>query len=280
MERLYLFFCLKTLKCVLNSAHLDVNGAVYGTFPRISAYTYIFRRNIANGMTSEGPKEMRRKLFENADGDYKKFNDTIIVPGKHRIIGIRMPLIKQFAKDVCKGDWRSYLNEIRDEYHEDLLIRGFIISYARTDIEERFRLIRSFVPKIDNWAVCDSFTMSFKSKKERDAFWDLIIPYLDTDEEFQIRFAIVTMLAQFIDEEHINAILGYMDSIKHPAHYVRMGVAWCIADCFIKFPEITMRYLKSNTLDDLTFNKALSKITDSFRVGDDVKATIRSMRRK
>ncbi|MDR0198397.1 MAG: DNA alkylation repair protein [Methanomassiliicoccaceae archaeon] len=227
------------------------------------------------------PDEIRKRLLGNAEDGYKKFSDVITVPGDHPIVGIRMPVIKQFAKDICKGDWASYLNETDDEYHEDLLLRGFIISYARTDLDERFRMIRSFVPKMDNWAVCDSFSMSFKiSKRDADAFWNFVIPFLDTGEEFQIRFAVVMMLAHFVDEEHINDVIGYMDSIKHPAYYVKMGVAWCIADCFIKFPEITMSYLKDNALDDFTFNKALSKITDSFRVSDDAKNDIRRMRRK
>ena len=234
-----------------------------------------------NDAPGERPEDIRKRMFKNAEGDYKKFSDTVTVPGKYKILGIRMPIIKQFAKDICGGDWRSYLNEIKDEYHEDLLLRGYIISYAKTDLNEKFRLIRDFVPIMDNWAVCDSFTMSFKiPKNDMKAYWDLALPYLDTGEEFQIRFAVVMMLAHFIDGEHIKDVIGYMDSIKHPAYYVKMGVAWCIADCFIKFPEITMGYLRNNTLDKFTFNKALSKITDSFRVSDGAKAEIRSMRRK
>ncbi|MCL2143134.1 MAG: DNA alkylation repair protein [Methanomassiliicoccaceae archaeon] len=203
------------------------------------------------------------------------------MPAGHAVIGIRMPIIKQFAKDICSGDWRSYLDRTKDEYHEDLLLRGFIISYAKTDIEEKFRMIREFVPKMDNWAVCDSFSMSFKiAKKDKDEFWDMIIPFLETGEEFQIRFAVVMMLAHYVDEDHITDVIRYMDDVKHPAYYVKMAVAWCLSDCFIKFPEETMRYLKNNKLDDFTFNKALSKITDSFRVSDEIKKEIRGMRRK
>jgi len=232
-------------------------------------------------MTGEGPKEIRKRLLENSEEGYKKFSDAVTVPGGHKVIGIRMPVIKQFAKEICAGDWRSYLNEIKDEYHEDLLLRGFIISYAKTESEEKFRLMRKFIPVMDNWAVCDSFTMSFKiPKKDADAYWDFAMPYLDTKEEFQIRFAIVMMLAHFVDEKHIKDIIGHMNSIEHPAYYVRMAIAWCICECFLKFPEETMGFLKNNALDKFTFNKALSKITDSFRVSDNVKETIRSMRRK
>ena len=234
-----------------------------------------------NDLPYRDPKEIRDEFLRRADEGYKKFSDTVTVPGDHAVIGIRMPLIKRFAKDICAGDWRTYLDTVGDEYHEDLLLRGLIISYAKTDIDEKFRLIRDFVPEMDNWAVCDSFAMSFRiPKKDTDAYWELAIPYLDTNREFQIRFAIVMMLAHFVDKEHIDRIIGYMDSIKHPGYYVKMAAAWCICECFLKFPDKTMGFLKNNTLDNFTFGKALSKITDSFRVDDGTKGIIRAMRRK
>ena len=229
----------------------------------------------------EAPKEIRKRFLANAEKKYQEFSEKISVPKDHPVIGIRMPVIKQFAKDIAAGDWRKYLRDIKDEYHEDLLLRGFIIVLAEMDDDERFGFIQKFIPKIDNWAVCDSFTMLMKVKKKNaDAFWKFSVPYLRSKNEFEVRFAVVMMLAHFVDEEHIEMILRYVDALKHDAYYVKMAAAWCIADCFIKFPKETMIYLKKNTLDDWTFNKALSKITDSFRVSDDAKAEIRRMRRK
>jgi 3-methyladenine DNA glycosylase AlkD len=229
----------------------------------------------------ETPKEIRERFLANAEEKYKTFSNTITVPKDHGVIGIRMPVVRKFAKEICEGDWRSYLNEIDDEYTEDMMLRGFIIMIADTDNKERFRLIREFVPKIDNWAVCDSVCMMMKVKrKDMASVWDFVLPFLETGEEFQIRFAFVTMLAHFMDAEYIDKIMQYADAMEHDAYYVRMGIAWCLAECFIKFPDVAMEYLKNNTLDKFTFNKTLSKITDSFRVSDDMKDIIRKMRRK
>jgi len=226
------------------------------------------------------PKEIRERFLTSSENEYKKFSDRTVVPKEHRVIGIRMPVIKQFAKDIAKSEWRSYLNETDDEYHEDLLLRGFIVAYAKMNDDERFHLMREFIPKMDNWAVCDSFCMALKvTKKNADAFWEFALSCLNAKEEFRVRSAVVIMLAHFIDKEHINDIIGHMDSVKHDMYYVKMAVAWCIADCFIKFPKETMEYLKNNTLDKWTFNKALSKITDSFRVSSEDKEEIRKMRR-
>ncbi|MNP75469.1 hypothetical protein D3C76_1725330 [compost metagenome] len=59
-----------------------------------------------------------------------------------------------------------------------------------------------------------------------------------------------------------------------------MAVAWAISIGYVKLPEHTLTYLNSNTLDDFTYNKALQKITESYRVDQDTKMLIRSMKRK
>ena len=227
------------------------------------------------------PDEMRHRFLENADGDLKKFSEKIVVPKEYRIIGIRMPVIRSFAKEICKGDWRSYLSGICDEYHEDMMLRGLIIALADMGQDERFRLMGEFIPKMDNWAVCDSFCSALKVNKKNSAdVWDFMIPYLISGEEFQIRFPIVMMIFHYIDAAHVNDVLRIMDSVKDDSYYVRMAVAWCISLCFVKFPDRTFEYLRTCATDKWTFNKALSKITDSFRVSDEMKDKIRKMRRK
>jgi 3-methyladenine DNA glycosylase AlkD len=211
----------------------------------------------------------------------KEFGSKIVVPKDHGVIGIRTPVMRAFAKEICGNDWRSYLDEVDDEYHEDVVLRGFIIAQAKMHADERFELIRSFIPKIDNWAICDTFCSALKvNRNNADTVWNFIIPYFDTNDEFQIRFAVAMMIFHFVNAEYVKDVIRYMEAVKHDAYYVKMAVAWCLSTCFIKFPEETLRYLENNTLDDFTFGKTLSKITDSFRVSDDMKNTVRKMRRK
>jgi 3-methyladenine DNA glycosylase AlkD len=211
----------------------------------------------------------------------KEFGGKIVVPKAYGVIGIRTPVMRTFAKEICNSDWRSYLDRIDDEYHEDMILRGFIIAQAKMDIDERYELIRGFIPKIDNWATCDTFCSALKvNKNNANSVWEFIVPYLDTNDEFQIRFAVAMMIFHFVNAEYVKDVIRCMEAIKLDAYYVKMAVAWCLSTCFIKFPEHTMQYLENNTLDDFTFGKTLSKITDSFRVSDDMKNIIRSMRRK
>ena len=61
---------------------------------------------------------------------------------------------------------------------------------------------------------------------------------------------------------------------------MRMGVAWAVSFYFVSFPEVTFAYQKNNSLDDWTYNKALQKIIESYRVEPEIKTQIRSMKRK
>ncbi|MCL2712708.1 MAG: DNA alkylation repair protein [Methanomassiliicoccaceae archaeon] len=229
----------------------------------------------------ETPEEIRKRFLSNSDEKYRSFSETCVVPKNYTIIGIRNPVIREFAKEICSGDWRSYLHGTEDEYYEDVLLRSFIIAQAKMEQSERHGMIADIVRRMDNWAICDSLSSALKvNKKNADDVWYFILPFLGTKEEFQIRFTIAVMLFHFVNEKYVDRILQYMDTVKNDKYYVKMAVAWCLSVCFIKFPDITMTYLKNNTLDTFTFNKTLSKITDSFRVSDESKVTIRKMRRK
>ena len=87
-------------------------------------------------------------------------------------------------------------------------------------------------------------------------------------------------LSYFIDDIYIDEVLNYLNQITHRAYYVQMGVAWAVSVAYVKFPEKTMIFLKNNNLDNFTFNKSLQKITESFRVSDEDKSLIKSMKRK
>ena len=102
---------------------------------------------------------------------------------------------------------------------------------------------------------------------------------MQAEGEYEIRFGVVMAMQLFIDEEHIGELLSLYNMIHHEGYYVRMGVAWAISVCFVKFPQQTMAYLQQNSLDNFTYNKALQKIVESYRVDAATKDVIRGMKR-
>lgn len=225
-------------------------------------------------------KEIREKLFSMQDIKYKEFHSGLS-PNIDGIIGIRVPILKEYAKEIAKGDWRKYLNGAQDEYYEERLLQGLVIGYVKADAEEIIDYLTKFVPKINSWGVCDSTIMNLKIiKKNKEMFWDFINKYLKSKEEYELRFAIVTMLDYYVDEIYIDKVIKELDKIKHEGYYVKMAVAWALSLCYIKFPEKTMQYFKNCNLDDWTYNKAIQKTVESYRVTDEDKEILRNMRRK
>lgn len=222
---------------------------------------------------------IREKIFELADEKYKEFHSGLC-PNTNNIVGVRVPVLRNYAKELAKGDFRGYLENAKDEYYEEVMLQGMVIGLAKMQLEERLQYISKFVPKIDNWAVCDVFCagLKFVNKNKKEA-WEFIQQYLKSSKEFEIRFGVVMMLDFYITEDYIDRVIKILNEIKHEGYYVKMAVAWAISICYIKFPKETFELLKENKLDDFTYNKALQKIVESYRVSDEDKTRIRAMKR-
>ncbi|MBP1931084.1 DNA alkylation repair protein [Ammoniphilus resinae] len=225
-------------------------------------------------------KTIREQLFDWADQDYQKFS-AALVPNIDNIIGVRMPQLRKCAKGIAKGDWRAYLEQAECQYFEEVMLQGLVIGYVKTDVEEILHYVAEFIPKIDNWSVCDSFCTGLKfTKLNMERVWEFLQPYLTSEKEYEQRFGVVMLLDYYINEDYIDQVLKCLDTARHEGYYVKMAVAWAISICYVKLPKPTMAYLTSNTLDDFTYNKALQKITESYRVDEETKKIIRSMKRK
>lgn len=223
--------------------------------------------------------DVRKELYDSHDDRCASFASKLI-PGRDDILGVRLPILRRLAKRIAKDDWRGYLDTWDPEYMEDYLLRAFVISYVDVGLDERLSLFTDFVPLIDNWSVCDSFCSTWKPKQdEKDRLWEFILPYLDSDDEFRMRYATVMMLTHFVDEDHVDEITRLLDTHDHSGYYYKMGAAWALSVCFAEFPDRIYEYMQHSDLDDETFNMLIGKIRDSYRVSDDMKSKVKLMRR-
>ena len=95
------------------------------------------------------------------------------------------------------------------------------------------------------------------------------MPYFSSNKEFEIRFAVIMLLDYYINEKYVNQVIEILDKVKHDGYYVKMGVAWCLAEIGIKFNDKLLAYLNGeNNLDKFTFNKTLQKMIESYRIND------------
>ncbi len=216
-------------------------------------------------------------LVSLADPKYRKFAAGLL-PGTQNILGVRLPQLRRLAKEFAKGDWRSYLAAASDTTFEEIMLQGMVIGYADGKPEEMFGYIAAFVPKIDNWSVCDSFCAGLKiTKQYPEEMWRFLQDYLKSDQEFAVRFGVVMTLWYFIDEDHLNEIFEIFDTIHHDGHYVKTAVAWAVSACYVKMPEKTTQYLAFCRLDEETYTKALQKIIESRCIDQETRTCIRRL---
>lgn len=225
-------------------------------------------------------EEIRTKLFENQDLNYRKFHSSLC-PGIDNIIGVRVPIIRKLVKDILKEDYEVYLNEVDNKYYEETVIEGLIIATSKMSTSKKIEYLDFFVPKIDNWAVCDITCSSFKFKKEElPTIWKYILKYQKSKNEFELRFMVVMMMDYFLLDEYIDEVLTIIDKIKVDYYYTNMAISWLISVAFVKYRDKTIKYLKNNNLSTFTYQKSLQKIIESYRVSQKDKDMIRKMKKQ
>ena len=228
-------------------------------------------------------QKIKQELKQLADEKYREFH-TGLCPGTENILGIRVPVLRNYAKKLSKEyEIRDLLNDIDNEYYEEIMLQGMLIGLEKEtnkEIQNLLQDIERFVPKIDNWAICDVFCAGLKiTKKHEKEMWDFLQKYVISDKEFEIRFGVVMILDYYITEKYLEKNFAIFDHIQSDKYYVQMAVAWAISICLIKFYDKTIEYLKQAKIDKFTYNKALQKAIESYRISDEQKAELRKMKK-
>lgn len=228
---------------------------------------------------------IRQELTALAEPDYQKFSSSLL-PGTANILGVRLPVLRRIAARLSKGGWERWLSAFdvcqdSPPAFEETMLAGMVIVSAWMPLAERFTRIRSFIPRIDNWSVCDSFCTSLKEASAYPAeYWAFLQEFFQSKKEFAVRFALVMAADHFIIPDYLEQVLDKIDAFSHPAYYAQMAAAWALSICFVKFPDKTMPRLVASPLDDFTYNKALQKICESRRIDNPTRAQIRAMKRR
>ena len=226
---------------------------------------------------------IKEHLLQLAERGNKKFTESLN-PGVEHVLGIRVPDLRKLAARIAKDGWEAYLDTADTYYMEERMLQGMVLGCIRpdADIEVYLHRVTCFVWNINSWSVCDTFKFGGGKRfieANKDRLWEYLKTWMRAEGEYEIRFGVVMAMQYFIDEEHIEELFSLYNAIRHEGYYVRMGVAWALSVCFVRFPERTLEYLKQNTLDNFTYNKALQKIIESYRVDAGTKDVIRAMKR-
>lgn len=213
------------------------------------------------------------------DLKYQEFSKKLTPDTSYKIMGIRVPVLRQLAKKYQEYDVSKYLENVDFMTLEECQLYGIILNNQKWDFDKIKPYLEAYIPVIDSWAICDIFCAGVKiNKKDISVFWDFITSYIDKEREFEVRFGLVMILEHYISYERLDEIISIIENINIHSYYVQMASAWLLSICFIKYPEYMLSYLQDSTkLDKFTYNKTLSKITDSYRVSKEYKEIIKKM---
>ena len=217
------------------------------------------------------------KLTHLIDDDFRAFAIKGILTN-YPFLGVRTPDLRNLAGELMKNHEAEDFLKLDPKSYEELTIQGFII--ASLPYEEMKKLLPSYVLKIDNWATTDTFCGSLKSiQKHREDFLNEIDKLLE-GPEFSVRTALVILKSHYMIPDYLGVIFDRVVRVKgREEYYIKMAVAWLVAECFIKFPDETYAFLKSGVLPTWIQNKSISKIRDSYRVLPEAKSELISLRK-
>lgn len=218
------------------------------------------------------------RLLEVKDEGYRDFQAKLVPNiSPDSIIGVRTPDMRAVAKEVYSSKERDeFLNELPHKYYEENLVHFFVISLIK-DFDECIEATERFLPYVDCWPVSDQATpKSFKKNHEK------LLPYIKkwiADEHvYTSRFGIRMLMNEFLGDDFKEEYLEIVSSKKGDDYYLKMMVAWYFATALAKKYEESVKYIEERKLDEWVHRKAIQKAIESFRVSEEHKEYLRSLR--
>ena len=221
---------------------------------------------------------LRERLFVMADPGYRAFTAKLIPElDPDRIIGVRSPALRALAKEL-RGteDALVFLEALPHLYQEENLLHSYLLAYEK-DFARCLARVEAFLPRVDNWAVCDSLSLPC-FKKHRQLLAAVIPGWLASGETYTVRFGIKQLMDHFLEEDFDPAWPEAVAAIQSQEYYVNMMRAWYFATALAKQWDAVLPCFTKRRLDPWTHAKAIQKAVESFRVTPEQKALLRGLR--
>ena len=212
------------------------------------------------------------RLFELQDTKYRDMQIKIIpTVDKDTIIGVRTPDLRRLAKELLKGDYKSFINDLPHKYFDENQLHAFVISGIK-DYDECLEAFNKFLPYVDNWATCDQQSPKvFNKNVNRDKLIKEIKKWIKSKDTYTIRFGIGMLMRIYLDDNFKPEYLKMVSNIKSEEYYVNMMIAWFFATALAKQYDSTIEYIKNYKLDKWVHNKIIQKSIESYRISKEKK---------
>lgn len=223
--------------------------------------------------------DIQEELFALQDEKYADFQAklTPTIP-RELFIGVRVPAVRKLAKKLYKdSEHEVFLKELPHHYYDENMLHGLLISEEK-DFERCLEKTETFLPYIDNWAVCD--IMSPKVfQKHKNELLEKIREWASDEHTYTCRFGIEMLMSHFLNEDFKEEYLEIPALVSSSEYYVKMMVAWFFATALAKQWDATIPYLETNRLEPWTHNKTIQKARESYRITAEQKEYLKGLKR-
>ncbi len=225
-------------------------------------------------------EELREKLFELQDLNYKKFSAKLLpTVAEEKIIGVRIPELSKLAKNFFQNhDAEIFFNDLPHKYFEENSIHVLLLSEMK-NFYECLQGVKKFLPYLDNWGNCDSLIPKIFAKNTSELESE-IKKWIASNETYTIRFGILMLMKFYLGENFDKKYLRWVSEIKSTEYYVEMMAAWFFAEGLIKQFDAAIIFLEKNLLSASVHRKTIQKAVESRRISAETKNYLKSLRRK
>lgn len=224
---------------------------------------------------------LRGRLALMSEPSYALFSIKLKT-SQREILGVRVPLLTALAKELAKAEGVSFLDDFflyPSVCYEEVILAYKLFGLIKLDIQGNTHYLGKLLAYNDSWAsndcLCSSFT---EPKHNRKEYWPLIKGYLDSSNPWDIRFATIALMTNYLTDEYTPEVLELLKAVQSEHYYVNMGLAWTFATAVAKQRDLALPYLSKGVLNEDVRKKAIQKSIESYRVSDEDKALLRSMR--
>lgn len=224
-------------------------------------------------------EEIRSRLFDMQDIEFKKFQCKLI-PGVNSdtVIGVRTPLLRKLAKEIFKSDdYEEFIRDLPHEYYEEVNLHGMIICMV-SDYDEAIHEVNKLLPYVDNWATCDLLSCKKAFKDNLDKLETDVKRWISSGDTYTVRFGIGVLLEFYLDDAFDLKYLEWVARVESDEYYIRMMKAWYFATALAKQYDEAIPYIENHRLEEWVHRKTIQKAKESFRVSDDAKAYLNTLK--
>ena len=218
------------------------------------------------------------ELIKYQDLKYRDFQANL-VPNIDRdtMIGIRTPQMRKIAKEMfARPEAADFLSSLPHKYFEENLIHFFMLAMIK-DFDECVEAVEKFLPYIDCWPVCDQSSPKV-FKKNHEKLLPLVKKWISSDHVYTARFGIRILMNEFLTEDFKPEYLELVSSKKGDDYYLKMMIAWYFATALAKQYDASLPIIEKHKLEVWTHNKAIQKACESFRVSDEHKEYLKTLK--